>query len=128
MKNFMLTLTLAFLSLTVTIAQEQRSGRQVDNPEERARMEVQRLHKDLDLNQAQQDSILNYLVTANKEQQELRKQAGSDRQAAFEKMRAQREVRTAKIKSYLTNEQIGKYDDLLKKRQENRSQKRKNNP
>ncbi|NGF55303.1 hypothetical protein G5B00_02155 [Parapedobacter sp. SGR-10] len=127
MKNFMLTLTLAFLSLTVTIAQEQRPGRQVDNPEERARMEVQRLHKDLDLSQTQQDSILNYLLTANKEQQQLRKQSGGDRQAAFEKMRAQREVRTAKIKSYLTSEQVGKYEDLLKKRQENRSQQRKNN-
>ncbi len=127
MKNLMLTLMLAFLSLSVTIAQEQRPRRQAGNPEERAKMEVQHLHKELNLSQTQQDSILNYLLATNKEQQKAMEQAGGDRQAAFEKIKVQRNARTAKIKSFLNNEQAEKYDALLKKRMENMPQRRKNN-
>ena len=128
MKNLMLTLMFVLATLSVTVAQERGQGRQGGNPEDRAKMEVQRLQKELNLSQTQQDSILNYLLAANKEQRKAIEQADGDRKAAFEKMKGQREARTAKIKSFLTNEQAEKYDALLQKRQENRPQQRKENP
>jgi nitrogen regulatory protein PII-like uncharacterized protein len=50
-----------------------------------------------------------------------------DREAAMKKMRAQWEAREAKIKSYLTKEQIEKYDALQKERMNNRPQRQRNN-
>lgn len=126
MKNLMLTLFAILLCTTISIAQE-RGNRQGRNPEERAKAEVERLKTDLELSKPQQDSILNYILLSSQEQRQAMENAGSDRQAAMEKMRAQREVRAAKIKSFLTKEQIEKYDALQKERMQNRPQRQRNN-
>ncbi|HMR17751.1 MAG TPA: hypothetical protein PKA53_00505 [Sphingobacterium sp.] len=128
MKNVMLTLFAVLFCVTVSLAQE-RGNRQERNPEERAKAEVERLKTELGLSKPQQDSILNYILQANQEQRKAMEQAGGDRQAAFEKMRAQRETRQTKIKSFLTKEQIEKYEVLQKERIGNRpqQQRQKNN-
>lgn len=126
MKNVMLTFVTILFCATATMAQE-RGERQQRSPEERAKAEVERLNTDLDLSKAQQDSILNYMVKVGKEQRQVMEQAGGDRQAAFEKMRAQREVQQAKIKSFLTKEQIAKYEALEKERAANRPQRQRGN-
>lgn len=126
MKNIMLTVFAILFCTTISIAQE-RGNRQNRNPEERAKAEVQRLTTVLELSKTQQDSILTYMLQSNKKQRELMEQAAGNRQTAMENMRAQRKTTQAKIKSFLTKEQVEKYEALQKERVQNRPQGRKSN-
>ncbi len=126
MKNGMLTLFAILFCTAISVAQE-RGNRQNRSPEERAKAEIERLQTTLDLSKSQQDSISYYILQANKQQRQVIEQAGGDRKAAFEKMRAQRETTQAKIKSFMTKEQVEKYDALQKERSQNRPQRQRNN-
>lgn len=111
----------AVLAISSSYAQE-RGPRQGGTPEERTKMQVERLTKELNLSKAQQDSIYKYSLQTSKEQQELMKAAGDDREAAREKMKPIREKSMAKIKSFLNEEQKTKYEDLQKQMQNRRQQ------
>ncbi|MEH6304453.1 hypothetical protein RYH73_02300 [Olivibacter sp. CPCC 100613] len=100
-------------------AQQPRNGGMRLNPDERAKRTVEMLDKELQLNQTQKDSIYQFSLAEAKEQQTLF-QSGRDesnRRASFEKMRTLREKSQQKIKGVLNDEQVKKYDTLLKERQ-----------
>lgn len=125
MKNLLSLLFATILTIGVSVAQE-RGPRQNRTPEEMAKNQVERLTEQLSLTKPQQDSILNYSLKVAKDQKAIFDAAGDDRQAAFEKMRTIREESNNKIKSFLTKEQVVKYDELLKTRGQG-GQRRPNN-
>lgn len=122
MKNVMSLLIAALISVGISQAQE-RAPRQNRSPEESAKMQVERLTAELTLNQSQQDSIYKYSLLARTEQRKLMETAGDNKEEGFEKMRTIRENSDKKIKSFLTKEQEKKYDELIKNRQQHRSQR-----
>lgn len=116
MKKLITLMFVALLAISSSYAQERGSG-QGRSPEERTKMQVERLSKELNLSQAQQDSIYVHSLQAAKDQQEMMKNAGDDRASIREKMKPIREKNSAKIKSFLNNEQKVKYDELQKQMQ-----------
>lgn len=115
MKNILSLAIAGILTIGISNAQE-RGPRQNRTPEEMAKMQVERLTEQLALSKTQQDSVYKYSLLASKDQRKLMETAGDNREAAFEKMRAVREENSKKIKSFLTEDQVKKYDELEKTR------------
>ena len=114
MKSLITSLVL-ILSVAFASAQD-RGNRTQRNPEQMAKMQVERLTKELNLSQTQQDSIHKYVLSNAKEQQEIFKNAGDDRDAARKSIQSLLEKHTQKVKSFLNEDQINKYDELAKQR------------
>lgn len=114
MKQFITLIFLAVCGMGIANAQEGpgRFAGQNRSPEEFAKMQVEQLHKSLDLSKAQQDSVYKYAVLNTKETQEFMKNAGGDREAMREKMMSSRKKYNDRIKSFLTKDQISAYDKL----------------
>lgn len=103
-------LTFAFatiFTIGLSVAQE-RGGRQGQNrsPEERAKMQVERLTKELELNKTQQDSIYNYFIQSMKK--------STMQEVGSEQMKKSFEERNKKVKSFLTKDQVTKYEEMQK--------------
>lgn len=126
MKNLKLALFgMMALFATATVAQEKQNNPGWQRtPEDQAKNTVERLDKQLKLSQNQKDSIYVYALDLSKKQQDLFKNT-DDRKAAFEKIQPLRQTTDAKIKSFLTPEQIKSYDILQKEMQERRQQRQK---
>ena len=100
------------------------------NPEDMAKRQADRLQEQLELTKVQYDSIYNYYLASSKEQAARREQmqngggmpAEGDMQAMMEQMQKQREAQEAKIKSFLTDDQKKKYDEIQEQRRQQRGQ------
>lgn len=114
MKSLITTLALV-LSLGLANAQE-GGPRQQRSPEDMAKMQSERLTKELSLSPSQQDSIHKHILAYSIEQQKIFKDAGDNREDAMKSMQALRQQQAEKIKSFLNEEQIRKYDELAKQR------------
>lgn len=115
MKTVLTLLIATICSISISVAQE-NGTRQNRTPEERAKMQVERLTKELELNKTQQDSIYNYFVQSGKTFQ------GQQKDINREKMQAAMQERNKKIKSFLTEKQSAQYEELQKNRR-NRTSK-----
>ncbi|MCA5005390.1 hypothetical protein [Sphingobacterium bovistauri] len=105
------------LVLSLGLANAQQGGnRPQRTPEEMAKMQMERLTKELNLSQTQQDSIQKYILSTSKEQQKIFREAGDNREAAMKSMQALREKQSLKVKTFLNEEQSKKYDELAKQR------------
>ncbi len=114
MKNL---ITILALVLTIGFANAQQGGpRQQRNPEEMAKMQIERLTKELNLSQSQQDSIHKHILVFSAEQQKVFREAGDNREEAMKSFQAIRDKQSAKIKTFLNEEQIKKYDELAQQR------------
>ncbi|TDQ72193.1 hypothetical protein [Sphingobacterium yanglingense] len=107
---FALAITTA-LSISIGQAQE-RSNRQHRSPEEQTKIKVERLATALNLQDSQKDSIYNYLLIFQKE-------------TKAENRRETWKQRDTKIKTFLTEEQVVKYDSLQNSTQNKRSRQNK---
>ncbi|WP_164122602.1 MULTISPECIES: hypothetical protein [Sphingobacterium] len=114
MKTVITLLIATILTVSMCVAQEKES-RQNRPPEERAKMQVERLTKELELNKSQQDSIYIYILQSMKTSTLHRKE---NDQAQIKKSL---EARNLKIKSFLTPEQITQYEELQNRRKNRRS-------
>lgn len=126
MKNLILVIVAIFLSASAVVAQE-RGNRQGPGqnrtPEERAKAEVERLNTTLKLEQNQRDSIYKYSLEQTKEQQVLFQQGDGDREKRMEQFRLSRDKYDTKIKSFLKEDQLKKYEEVQKERMQRRSQR-----
>lgn len=117
MKSIIIILALV---LSLGLANAQQGGqRQQRSPEEIAKMQVERLTKELNLSKTQQDSIHKYILSSSTEQQKLFKDNAvnsGNREAYIKSFQALREKQNVKIKTFLNEEQIKKYDELAKQR------------
>ncbi|HLS37435.1 MAG TPA: hypothetical protein VK023_04110 [Sphingobacterium bovisgrunnientis] len=110
-------ITLLALVLSLGLANAQQDGpRQQRTPEEMTKMQMERLTKELNLTQTQQDSIKKYVLASSVEMQKVFSNAGDDREAAMNSMRAIREKQTKKVKTFLNEEQGKKYDEIASQR------------
>lgn len=119
MKNLVSLLFATLMIVSISVAQE-RGPRQNRTPEEMAKMQVERLTEQLTLDKQQQDSIYKYSLLISKEQRELMQNAGDNREAAFKKLQTLRESNDKKIKSFLSKDQLAKYEEYLKNRPQGR--------
>lgn len=128
-KNVLLLFLSSLVAISVSVAQErgQRQGQQNRSPEERAKMQVERLHKSLVLDKPQQDSIYKYAVEQAKEQQALFQNGDADRAKRMEQISVISTKYDTKFKSFLKAEQLTAYDKLQKERQERRRQQSDSN-
>lgn len=115
MKNIINLFLTGLLTIGIANAQD-RGTRQNRTPEEMAKMQTERLTEQLSLSKGQQDSIYKYSLLASKEQRKLMETAGDNREAAFGKIRSLREENSNKIKSFLTEDQVKKYEEIIKNR------------
>lgn len=106
---FALAITTA-LSISIGQAQE-RSNRQHRSPEEQAKIKVERLATALNLQNSQKDSIYNYLLIFQKE-------------TKSENRRENWKQRDTKIKTFLSEEQVIKYDSLQNSTKSKRSRQK----
>lgn len=113
-------ITILALIFTICLANAQQGGnRPQRNPEEMAKMQLERLTKELSLTQSQQDSIHKYLLANSKEVQKIYKEnavQSGNREVYIKTMQDLREKQTKKIKTFLNEEQVKKYDELAKQR------------
>lgn len=69
MRNFKILATILFLGISISYAQQRPAGGMRDiTPATRAKNTVERLHKELNLSQSQQDSIYNYTLRQAEQQ------------------------------------------------------------
>jgi len=97
------------------------------NPEDMAKRQADRLQEQLELTKVQYDSIYNMYLANSKEQAARREQMQNggeqpDMQAMMEQMQKQREAQEAKLKSFLTDDQKKKYDEIQEQRRQQRQQ------
>jgi periplasmic protein CpxP/Spy len=109
-KKILMALSVLLSTATATVAQQ----RPQQSHEEQAKKRVEHLDKLLTLNQTQKDSI--YTLSLNAAVQRAAwKAEGADRKANMEKFRQLQEVQAAKIKSWLTQEQVKLFDEQQEK-------------
>ena len=117
MKKFAL---MALLSIgAIGFAQERMGGRERMTPEQRTEMRVQRLTKELSLNDKQQKEVKDLFALQAADMEKMRAEnkdkKDANREAMKQKMTSQREAQDAKMKSILTADQYKKYTELQKK-------------
>lgn len=119
MKNLLASVLILFATITISYAQE-RGRMQQRNPENMAKMQTERLTKELNLSQSQQDSIYKYVLATATEQRKVFQENNNDRQAAMKAMQELRQKQDLKIKSFLNEEQTKKYEEIQKQRMQQR--------
>ncbi len=93
--------------------------------EENVKARINRLAKDLEMNETQKKEILDYELVLFKKNQAERQRLMGNREAMREYMMKQREERDEKYKKVLTEEQWKKYEELREqRRQDVRSRQR----
>jgi Spy/CpxP family protein refolding chaperone len=106
---------------TATVTQEsndyQRGNRGNKTPEERAKAQVARLTKKLNLSSEQQNKVYDITYGALKEGEEMRKNAGNDRNVMREKRKAMMADTDIKIKAVLNADQAKKFEQMKAERQ-----------
>ncbi|WP_293955890.1 MULTISPECIES: hypothetical protein [unclassified Sphingobacterium] len=118
-KKILMAVACLFLSATGVVFAQQRQQR---SPEEQAKMRVEHLDKLLSLNQTQKDSIYNLTLSQAQQRATLRNDGG-DRKANMEKFKQLQEMQAAKIKSWLTPEQVKLFDEQQEKMKERMSKR-----
>lgn len=131
MKRIILSLALVMGICAVSLAQPGRgdaNGGRMGNPEERAKRSVESLEKELKLDAAQKDSIYKFELANAQVQQQLfekgRTDGNVDRQKIMGQMQVLREEIDKKIKGVLKEDQVKKYEELVKERQSRMQQRR----
>ena len=115
MKKIISIFTFSILALSISYAQE-RGPRQQRSPEEMAKMQTERLTKELELSKPQQDSVYKYALITSLEQQKLFSNTGNNREESMKTMQSLREKQNEKFKSFFNSEQLKKYEELSKQR------------
>ena len=130
MKKFVL---MAMLSLGAIGFAQDRPGpgaRERMTPEQRTEKRVERLTKELSLNDKQQKEVKDLFASQEDNMQKMRMdnkdKKADNREAMMQKMKVDRDAQDAKMKSILTADQYKKYTELQKKDMERMKQMRDN--
>ncbi|MFT3737159.1 MAG: hypothetical protein QM786_00195 [Breznakibacter sp.] len=97
--------------------------------EERAKHQTERLKTELSLTADQEKKVYDLYLASGKKMEEARKSSGKeDRDAIRTKMEESRKEQDAKLKTILTSSQYTKYQELQKKWEAERQQRKGNGP
>ena len=136
MKNSFLLL--AALALTTAAAHAQttpaatdaqatpQSGRPMRSPEQQAQNQAQRLAKELNLTADQQAKVQQLMTAQRQEMQGAIQNAGGDRRAMGQAMRAGRDKFDTQLKGVLNADQYTKYQQIIAQRREQMRERRQN--
>jgi len=136
MKNPLLLL--AALALTSVAAQAQttpapaavqtapQNGRPMRSPEQQAEGQAQRLAKELNLTADQQTKVQQLMAAQRQETQTAIQNAGGDRRAMGQAMRAGRDKFNDQLKTVLTADQYTKYQQIMTERRAQMRERRQN--
>ena len=135
MKN-LFVVALLVIGLT-TFAQEKgkKGDRKNMSPEERTEMRVEKMTKELDLNEAQQEQVKELLASQKEDREEFiekRKEIRETAEKATKEQRAEmkakmeekKEAMKTKMKAILTDDQYKKWESNLEERKEKMTEKR----
>ncbi|GEM_PF-1396226 len=114
-------LTIAFaaaLTVGVAAAQENKEENAYPAAKQITENTVKRLTEMLTLTKAQQDSIGKYVLISTKQETDILEAQGVALKTKREQQEANLSARTAKIKSFLTKEQIEKWAAISKAKEE----------
>lgn len=113
---------IAFLAITVfmflafAVSAQQRGPREKMTPEQQASRMVERLNKELTLNEQQQKDLKTWFTTSFKQREENMKKGQDNREAMREQMKKDREATDAQLKKVLTADQYKTYKANEEKR------------
>jgi len=123
MKQRMIFLAITLFITTMVVAQPpQGGGGREFNPEEMVKRQTEQMVKDLGLNDTQKTKVEAINKKYSTKMGEIFQSAGGDREKAREKMKAMRTEKNVELKGVLTAEQYTKFEELEKKRMEERRQ------
>ncbi len=120
---------IAFLAITVfmflafAVNAQQRGPREKMTPEQQANRMVERLNKELTLNEQQQKDLKTWFTTSFKQREENMKKGQDNREAMREQMKKEREATDAQLKKVLTEDQYKTYKANQEKRMKEWQQK-----
>lgn len=130
-------LLLAALALTSAAAQAQTTpatgaqtaplnGRPMRSPEQQAENQAQNLAKELNLTADQQTKVQQLMTTQRQETQAAIQNAGGNRRAMGQAMRAGRDKFDGQLKTVLNADQYTKYQQLMAARRAQMQERRQN--
>ena len=94
------------------------------SPEQQAQNQAQRLAKELNLSADQQTKVQQLMMAQRQETQTAIQNAGGDRRAMGQAMRANRDKFDGQLKAVLTPDQYTKYQQLMTERREQMRERR----
>lgn len=115
---FLTTMVFMFLAFSVN-AQQQRGQREKMTPAQQADRTIERLNKDLTLNDKQKVDLKKWFTNSYTQRAKLMEKNKDNREAMREGMKKDRAATEAQMKKTLTAEQFKKYQENEKKRQQN---------
>lgn len=117
---FLVTTVWMFLALSVSAQQQQQRGqREKMTPEQQATRTVERLNKDLTLNDKQKADLKKWYTDSYTQRAKSMEKNKDNREAMRESMKKERTATEAQMKKVLTADQFKKYQENEKKRQQN---------
>lgn len=126
MKKFLLIAFAMVFSMSIFAQGPQRGKHREFNPEKMATHQADRLKKELDLNEKQYQSVYDLYLKRAEEMKALfaNRQEGQkpNHEARREEMKKQQEALEASLKEILTKKQFAKYQEMQKKKLEQRKQ------
>lgn len=103
-----------------------QSGRPLRSPEQQAEGQAQRLAKELNLTADQQTKVQQFMAAQRQETQAAIQQAGGNRRAMGQAMRAGRDKFDGQLKTVLTADQYTKYQQIMTERRAQMRERRQN--
>jgi len=100
------------------------SGRPVRSPEQQAEGQAQRLAKELNLTADQQTKVQQLMAAQRQETQAAIQQAGGNRRAMGQAMRAGRDKFNGQLQTVLTADQYTKYQQIMTERRAKMQERR----
>jgi len=123
MKKFFVLSIMLLATVSFAIAQQGQGQRQNQTPEERAKVETERLEKLLTLTAAQKTKIQAIELEISKERSTLMQNSQGNREAMRESLQKLSTKRDTKFKEVLTADQFKKYQADNEQRQRERGQR-----
>jgi protein CpxP len=101
-----------------------QSGRSLRSPEQQAEGQAQRLAKELNLTADQQTKVQQLMAAQRQETQTAIQNAGGDRRAMGQAMRAGRDKFNGQLKTVLSADQYTKYQQIMAERRAKMQERR----
>lgn len=104
-------LAIALVASFVAFGQEKMERRQKMSPEERAKIQVEKMTKDLNLNEKQVAQVTELVKSKVTKREEFRNENKEIRKENRDKMKAEMEATKVEMKKILTEEQFKKFEE-----------------
>lgn len=118
MKTITLLTTLILMVLTFSVSAQRQGPREKMTPEQQATKMIERMDKELQLNDKQKKDLQTYYLASFKKRDAAMQKNKDNRDAMREEMKKDREANEAQLKKVLTADQYKKYQANEQKRRE----------